>query len=261
MLKTRQGAFFDRRGHPSARVTTLTYDFPDGYVIPRHYHDRDQLVYASQGVMTVRTEEGTWVVPTQRAVWIPARIPHGITMSGAVSMRTLYLKPSLVQALPRSCCVVNVTLLLRELILHACKFPRLNSKVPLQAHLLDFLVDQLETVRAIPLQLPSPRDSRAVRVAQALLNDPGDQRPLEELCKTAGASKRTVERLFQLETSMSFGKWRQQLRLMHAMRLLAGGENITTAALEAGYSTPSAFISMFKRMLGASPHRYFKNPL
>lgn len=156
---------------------------------------------------------------------------------------------------------MNVTLLLRELILHACKFPRLNSKVPLQAHLLDFLVDQLETVRAIPLQLPSPRDSRAVRVAQALLNDPGDQRPLEELCKTAGASKRTVERLFQLETSMSFGKWRQQLRLMHAMRLLAGGENITTAALEAGYSTPSAFISMFKRMLGASPHRYFKNPL
>jgi AraC-like DNA-binding protein len=261
MLKLRQNPFFDPRSHPAARVTTLTYDFPDGHVVSRHYHDRDQLVYACQGVMTVRTDEGTWVVPTQRAVWIPARVPHGITMSGAVSMRTLYLKPGLVHALPRSCCVVNVSFLVRELILHACKFPRLSSKVRPQSHLLDFLVDQLETVRAIPLQLPNPRDPRAVRVAAILLKDPGDQHPLEEICKEAGASKRTVERLFQHETRMSFGKWRQQLRLMHAMRLLAGGENITHAALESGYSTPSAFISMFKRMLGVSPHRYFKNPL
>ncbi|MGB7623931.1 MAG: AraC family ligand binding domain-containing protein, partial [Terriglobia bacterium] len=117
MLNTRQSPYFDPRGHPTSRVTTLTYDFPHGHVVPRHYHDRDQLVYACQGVMTVRTDEGTWVVPTQRAVWIPARVPHGITMSGAVSMRTLYLKPSLVRTLPRSCCVVNVSLLLRELIL------------------------------------------------------------------------------------------------------------------------------------------------
>ncbi|MFI5176435.1 MAG: AraC family transcriptional regulator [Terriglobia bacterium] len=261
MLNTRQPLYFDPRGHTTSRVTTLTYDFSDGHVVPRHYHDRDQLVYACQGVMTVRTDEGTWVVPTQRAMWIPARVPHGITMSGAVSMRTLYLKPSFVRTLPRSCCVVNVSLLLRELILHACKFPRLSSRVPLQAHLLSFLVDQLETLHAIPLQLPNPRDPRAVRVAAILLRDPADQRPLQEICKDVGASKRTVERLFQQETSMTFGKWRQQLRLMQAMRLLAEGEKITHAALESGYSTPSAFISMFKRMLGTTPHRYFEKPV
>src|SRR5208283_3594404 len=100
-------------------VTTLTYDFAHGHVIPEHFHLEDQLVYASRGVMTVRTSEGAWVVPPRRAVWIPARIPHSIVMSGAVSMRTLYLRARMVSRLPRTCCVVNVSSLLQELILHA----------------------------------------------------------------------------------------------------------------------------------------------
>lgn len=260
MSRKRQSVFFDPRGHPSSQITTLTYDFQPGHVVPRHFHDQDQLVYACRGVMTVRTTEGIWVVPTQRAVWIPAKIPHGIKMSGAVSMRTLYLKPRLARRLPRTCCVVNVSPFLRELILHLCTFQALSRKVIIHAHLIDILIDQLETIQSIPLQVPNPRDPRAIRVARVLLSHPSDQRPLEEICKTAGASKRTVERLFQLETQMTFGKWRQHLRLMEAMRLLAEGEKITHAALEAGYSTPSAFISMFKRILGTTPGRYFENP-
>jgi AraC-like DNA-binding protein len=210
--------------------------------------------------MTVRTSEGTWVVPTQRAVWIPARIPHGINMSGPVSMRTLYLNPRMVRGLPRNCCVVNVSPLLKELILHACNFPALGRKVRIQAHLIDVIVDQLQAVQAIPLQLPNPLDPRALRVAEALLLYPSDKRPLREICRTAGASKRTIERLFQRETHMTFGKWRQQSRLMQAMRFLAEGKKVTHAAFEAGYSTPSAFISMFKRVLGTTPSRYFVSP-
>jgi AraC-like DNA-binding protein len=210
--------------------------------------------------MTVRTGEGTWVVPTQRAVWIPARIPHGINMSGSVSMRTLYLNPRMARGLPRNCCVVNVSPLLKELILHACSFPALGRKVRIQAHLIDVIVDQLQAVQAIPLQLPNPLDPRALRVAEALLLHPSDQRPLKEICRTAGASKRTIERLFQRETRMTFGKWRQQFRLMQAMRFLAEGKKVTHAAFEAGYSTPSAFISMFKRVLGTTPSRYFGSP-
>jgi len=260
MSKTRQSPFLDPRGHPRSQVTTLTYDYPDGYVVPRHFHDRDQLVHSCQGVMTVQTGEGTWVVPTQRAVWIPARIPHGINMSGSVLMRTLYLKPRIVRGLPRSCCVVNVSPLLKELILHACNFPALGRTVRIQAHLIDVIVDQLRAVQAIPLQLPNPLDPRALRVAAALLLQPSDQRPLKELCTTAGASKRTIERLFQRETRMTFGKWRQQFRLMQAMRFLAEGKKVTHAAFEAGYSTPSSFISMFKRILGTTPSRYFRSP-
>jgi len=251
------------RQHPLAcpslpsPVTTLTYDFVHGHAIPEHFHPEDQLVYACRGVMTVRTSEGAWVVPAQRAVWIPARIPHSIVMSGAVSMRTIYFRARLVRRLPRTCCVVNVSPVLQELILHACTYPRLNRRSKVHAHLIAVIVDQLGMVRSIPLQLPSPSDSRAVRVAEALQRDPSEQRSLDAVCKRAGASKRTIERLFQLETHLSLGKWRQQLRLMRSLQLLAAGEKITHAALEAGYSTPSAFIAMFRKTLGTTPGRYF----
>src|SRR3984957_9063786 len=116
MSQKRQNGIFDRSEDPKSVVTTLTRDYPAGHVVPLHFHDRDQLVYASRGVMTVRTRDGTWVVPPHRAVWIPAIVPHTISMSGVVTMRTLYLKPRLAGALPRGCCVVNVSHLLRELI-------------------------------------------------------------------------------------------------------------------------------------------------
>jgi AraC-like DNA-binding protein/quercetin dioxygenase-like cupin family protein len=258
MSQKRQSAVFDPSGDGRFQVTTLTHDYTAGYVIPSHFHDRDQLVYASRGVMTVRTNAGAWVVPTHRAVWISAAVPHTITMSGTVAMRTLYLKPRLARTLPRDCCVVNVSPLLKELILHACTFAALKKTIKRQNHLIDVIIDQLEAIQTIPLQLPNPSDPRALRVAAVLLADPSDRRPLTHICKLAGASRRTMERLFQEDVGMTFGKWRQQLRLMQAMRLLAEGAKVTHAALESGYSTPSAFISMFKKALGTTPSLYFR---
>jgi AraC-like DNA-binding protein len=256
MSKTRQAAL-ECPAFPSL-VTTLTYDFVPGHAIPEHFHPEDQLVYACRGVMTVKTREGVWVVPAQRAVWIPAKTPHSIAMSGTVSMRTIYFRARLVKRLPRTCCVVNVPSVLQELILHACTFPALNRRKKVQAHLIAVILDQLGTVRAIPLQLPTPSDPRATRVAAALQRNPSEPRSLESVCKQAGASKRTIERIFQEETRLSLGKWRQQLRLMRSLQLLAAGEKITHAAQEAGYSTPSAFIAMFRKVLGTTPGRYFE---
>ena len=258
MSQKRQFAIFDRLGDSHSHITTLTRDYAAGHVIPLHFHDRDQLVYASRGVMTVRTSGGTWVVPTYRAVWIPATIPHTITMSGTVAMRTLYLRPRLARAMPRDCCVVNVPLLLKELILHACAFSALKKTIPWQRHLIDVIIDQLESIQMVPLQLPNPSDPRALRIAEALLTDPSESRTLQQLCKVVGAGKRTVERLFLDDVGITFGKWRQQLRLMRAMQLLAEGENVTRSALEAGYGTPSAFISMFRKILGTTPAVYFR---
>lgn len=254
----RQSAVFDYLGDRHSQVTTLTHDYPAGHVIPSHFHDRDQLVYASRGVMTVRTSEGTWVVPTDRAVWIPATVPHTITMSGTVAMRTLYLRRRLARTLPAQCCVVNVSPLLKELILHACSVVVLRKEVKRQHRLIGVILDQLEAIQTIPLQLPNPLDPRALRIVEGLSADPSDRRTLAQICKVAGASKRTVERLFQEEVGMTFGKWRQQLRLMQAMRFLAEGAKVTHAALESGYSTPSAFISMFKKTLGTTPTAYFR---
>jgi len=258
MSQKRHAGFFDRVRDRTSAITTLTRDYPHGHVIPLHFHDRDQIVYASRGVMTIRTEIGTWVVPPQRAVWVPEGIPHTITMSGLVAMRTLYLRPRLAKTLPRDCCVVNVSPLLRELVLHACGLGALGKRTKSNDHLIRMILDQLDAVEMVPLQLPHLSDPRTRRVADVFTANPSDERTLAQICSRSGASKRTIERLFQEEAGMTFGRWRQQLRLMHAMRLLAEGAKVTHAALEAGYSTPSAFISMFRKSLGTTPTVYFK---
>jgi AraC-like DNA-binding protein len=243
-------------GRRLGELASVSADLAHGHVIPEHSHPEDQLLFASSGVMTLSTKQGVWVVPPLRAVWIPADTPHSVAMSGPVSMRTLYFLPKLCRVLRGRCFVMNVTALLRELILHACQFKRLSKKALAEGRIIEMIVDQLKAVDSIPLQLPHPTDARAVRVVKALLGDPGDQRDLARLCKECGASKRTIQRLFLEETKMNFGKWRQQLRLLHGLQLMASGEKVTAAALEAGYSSPSAFISMFRKQLGTTPMRY-----
>lgn len=213
-------------------------------------------MFASRGVMTLRTRHSVWVVPPLRALWIPADTPHSVTMSGRVSMRTLYVLPGLCRAFPTKCLVMNVSPFLKELILHACKFNHLRTRVSAERRVIEILVDQLREVESVPLQLPHPSDSRALRVVKSLSANPADERSLENLCKDCGASKRTIQRLFLEETQMSFARWRQQLRLHHALQLLASGEKVTAAALDAGYSSASAFISMFRKQLGTTPSRY-----
>ena len=127
-----------------------------GHVIRRHSHPEDQLLFASEGVMTVETIEGVWVVPPLRAVWIPAETAHAVTMSGRVSMRTLYILPRLCRTVPRRCLVINISSLLRELILHACEFSRLRKRVAAERHVIELILDQLKLVESIPVQLPHP---------------------------------------------------------------------------------------------------------
>lgn len=258
--KKRQTALFDPLPRGRAVILTLSRDYAPGYTIPLHFHDRDQLVFASRGVMTVTANDSAWVVPVHRAVWIPARTPHTIAISGSVAMRTLYLKPGLAESLSGECRVVHVSALLKELILEACKARSLDRRSAWQSHLVDVILDQLRTIKVAPLELSLPEDSRALRVAQVLLADPSDPRPLQQIARSCGAGRRTVERLFVEATGTTFGKWRQQLRLMQALRLLGGGAKVTHAALEAGYSTPSAFIAAFRKALGSTPTHYFRNP-
>lgn len=252
---------FVRKEGPDGTVLVRTYPvtFPTGYRSRPHAHEWDQLTYASHGVMTVHTAKGIWVVPPHRGVWVPAGIEHTEEMFGRVAARSLFFVSGLSKTLPRDCSTVNVTPLLRELILQATRLGVLDARLPTQARLIGVILDQLEALKSVPLQLPAPRDQRAVRTAALLRQDPGTPESLAEIARQVGASKRTIERLFRAETGMPFSQWRQRLRLIHALRLLAEGASVTSVALEAGYGSTSAFIAMFKKEVGTTPSRYYES--
>lgn len=239
-------------------VAAMAKEFPDGHIIAPHSHPRGQLVFAASGVMTVTTPGGAWVVPPQRAVWVPPDVEHKIRMSGDVAMRTLYIAGSAAAGLPRACCVVSVSSLLRELILAAVELPVLYDVAGRDGRIMALIVDEIRALPMLPLQLAMPSDTRARRVSAALLDDPADGRPLADWARDVGASARTLARHFRAETGMSFAMWRQQARLLSALNRLAAGAPVTDVALDLGYDSPSAFISMFRRALGTTPGRYFR---
>lgn len=239
-------------------VVGVASDFPDGARIPLHRHRRGQLVHASEGVMTVTTRDGTWVVPPQRAVWVPGRVEHRIRMSGAVAMRTAYLSDAAAAGLPTRCCVVAVSPLLRELLLRLVALAQPPAESGAEARLVAVLLDEIRAMELAPLHLPRPRDPRARRVADALWRTPEDDRGLAAWAREAGASPRTLARCFHRETGLSFGAWRRQLRLLRSLERLASGEAVTSVALSLGYESTSAFIAMFRRSLGCTPARYFR---
>lgn len=148
--------------------------------------------------------------------------------------------------------------LLRELILYAIGQGPLHTDREEHGRLIGFLIDQLRVLPVVPLELPMPRDPRALRVAERLRENPGEAVDLDSVARSAGASRRTLERLFRSETGISLGRWRQQARLLEAMRLLARGEPVTSIALEVGYESPSAFIASFSNAFGTTPGRYYR---
>jgi AraC-like DNA-binding protein/mannose-6-phosphate isomerase-like protein (cupin superfamily) len=239
-------------------VVALARDYPHGHIVPSHQHKRSQLLYASSGVMTVTTTKGIWVVPPLRAVWIPALTEHQIVASGSLAIRTLYIKPEAAPDLPQECCVVSVPPILRELILYASTLPRLYASNSHAGRIMHVILDLVRTFEVAPLELPRPVDERLQQIANALTDNPADNSTLEEWGRVVGATTRTLARLFRSETGMSFRQWRQQVRILEALRRLGREESVTTVALDLGYDSPSAFIAMFKKALGRTPGQYFK---
>jgi AraC-like DNA-binding protein/quercetin dioxygenase-like cupin family protein len=238
-------------------VVAMAREYPSGHRIPLHRHKRSQLLYASSGVMTVKTNNGIWVVPPLRAVWIPASIRHQIEISGNLSMRTLYIDPAYFPGPSQGCCVIAVSPLLKELMLHAMVIPRLYPQKGPEERLLTVILDQIRSMAIARLELPIPEDVRLQKIYKQLSSNPGDSRRLEDWGKEVGATGRTLARRFRLETGLSFGQWRQQIRILEALRRLGMKEPVTTVSIELGYESTSAFISMFKKALGKTPGQYF----
>lgn len=233
-------------------------NFLAGFRITPHRHERAQLIYATAGTMRVSTDQGLWVVPPQRALWMPAGMTHSIVMSGDVTMRTLYVRADGARGMPRECRVLPVSPLLRELIVRATELPLHYDEIGSQGLLVALLLAELHTnVGGLPLQLTMPSEASRLRhICEALLAAPGDPRTLEQWAPSANASARTLARLFVTETGLTFGAWRQQARVLEAMGRLSSGEAVTQVALDLGYDSVSAFSAMFRRALGVSPKHY-----
>jgi len=240
-------------------VRSLGLHLPSGHELPPHAHPWDQLVHATEGVMTVTVEAGSWVVPPARAVWIPAGLVHAVRTRGRVRMRTLYLRPDLADrveaAWPATCRVVAVSSLARELVLAILRIGMLLEGDAHHRRLVELLAHELRGTGEAPLELRTPLDPRARQVADAIRADPASTSTLAELAGHGGASPRTIERLFRRDTGLTFVGWRQRARALHALERLVTGDTVTEAALAAGYDSTSAFIAMFRRVLGTTPGR------
>ena len=241
-------------------IAVLAYDYPAGHRVPRHAHGSHQLVYALTGAMTLRTDGGTFVVPPSRAVWVPAGMQHAIDITGCVSMRTLYVATSLWARAPKACRVLEVSALLRALITTAVERTGLDKRRARDARLIAVLLDELAHGSALALHIALPKDVRAQRVALRVQAEPGARKPLCEWVSGTGASARTIERVFRSELGVSFGRWQKQLRLIHGLSRLAAGDSVTSAALEAGYASVSAFILAFRQHFGVTPGSYLRAP-
>ena len=168
-------------------------------------------------------------------------------------MRTLYLRRGLASRLPRTCSVLHVTPLLRELIIEAVRRGRLLTRNRVHSTIRDLIVHELHDSSPVPTFVTLPSDSRALTVAQATMVDLATGRSLSDLCAEAGASVRTIERAFRRDVGTSFELWRRQARLMKAVELLVAGHSVKEVAYEVGYRRPSAFVEMFRHTMGTTP--------
>ncbi len=240
-------------------VVTTGNDYPPHYVLPRHVHKRGQLLYAATGVITVITDEGSWVVPPRRAVWLPAGVSHEVRMSGVVSTRSAYVSQAAAARLPGHCRVIEVSLLLHALLLEAVDLPVEYALEGRDGRVMALLLDEIATMPALALSTPLPRDPRLARLCRALITAPALEVDIDAMAHKAGMSRRSFTRLFRLQTGMSFSAWRQQACLLAALTRMGNGESITAVAIELGYSSASAFTAAFRRVLGAPPSRYLRS--
>lgn len=217
-------------------------------------HPRGHLVYAARGVLSVHTERGTSIVPANRVAWTPAGFAHRHRAHGDTDMRIVFLPASLARLVPAHPAVFTASDLAREILL-ALTGPGEPERAA-SARLRRVLVDQLHDAREQPLHLPEPRDDRLRAVARVLYENPGDTTPLAGLGQAIGAGARTLSRLFHDELGLTFYEWRTQLRLYHALVLLAEGHDTSHVAHACGWSNPSHFIAAFRAVMGTTPGKH-----
>ena len=226
---------------------------------PEHSHHRGQLVALSQGLLIVETESERWMFPSQRCAWTPPNCRHAARSVGGAAGAMVDLSPELCRGLPKTPCMFHTSELLFAIVHRMVEWDLSQPLDTAKKRLIATLRDEIRRPDRQPLRLSIPREERLAKVADALLGDVGDHRTLDDWAHVAGMARRTFMRAFSAQTGMSFGRWRQQARLFAALEMLAQKKSVTEVAIAVGYDSVSAFIEMFRTMLGTTPQTYFRS--
>jgi AraC-like DNA-binding protein len=227
-----------------------------GFELDPHRHKKGQILVVERGALSCEVEGGLWIVPPRSAVWIPGGALHAVKATGALEGYNAFIDPDIDVLLPETCCAVSVTPLLRELLARASHLPYFYEEGGANSRLVAIIVDELAAARIEDLHLLMPTDPRLRRIVDEMMAKPADRGTLEIWARRAGMSERTLLRLISRETGMSFGRWRQQLCVVLAVKWLAGGASIQQVAGDLGYESVPSFVTMFRKVLGTSPGRY-----
>lgn len=242
----------------TAPVACRATDYPAGWEILPHAHAKHQLIHAVHGVMGVHADAGHWVIPPSRGLWMPAGMKHSIRCIGEVHMRSLFVRADAAPRPMSDCRAVGISPLLRELIRAAVEVKQPYVPNSRDGRLMRLMLDELRALPVLPLHLPMPSDPRVVRICQGLHEQLDDASTLAEWATRLEVDVKTIQRVFAAQTGMTFGRWRQQARLLRALELLARGDRVIDIALALGYDSPSAFATMFKKQFGQTPSQFFE---
>lgn len=226
---------------------------PAAVEYPSHHHAWGELVYAFSGVMEVKLADHHYLAPPQYAIWLPPHVQHTGLNRHETSFCSVYIAEELCGRLPKAPCAMTVSSLVRAMLEHLRDHPPGALRSEEQERLLRVLLDQLGESTSAGSYLPTSDDPLLGPVLRALQAQPSDTRTLPALARAAGTTERTLMRRCQRDLGMSFTEWRQRLRVVQAMPLLDAGHTVESVAFDLGYGSASAFIVMFRRLMGVTP--------
>jgi AraC-like DNA-binding protein len=253
MVRHARAALYENVSRP---VLAVGNDYAANHQHPSHSHRRSQLLHAMTGTMVVSTDQGSWIVPPQQGLWIPGGIMHGFRMIGAVSTRSVYLEPDIDCGLPSRCCVLGISKLLQQLLMEAVDVPVQYEAASRGDAIMNLILHELRVAPRHPLTVPFPVRKELTARCGSFLERPSVHETIDDWAAALAISRRGFTRLFRAETGLSFAEWQRRVAVLQAVHRLARGEAVTTVALDLGYSSPAAFTSMFKRVVGVPPSRH-----
>lgn len=238
-------------------VVALRLDFANYHAeVPLHRHRKGQLILALHGAVTCTAANGIWIVPPQCGVWVPSGVDHSNRATSNARLAFLFVEPG-AAALPGHCCTLSISPMIREMIGRLANAPADYVSDSHIGRLVRVLLDELSLMPEEQLNLPVSDHPKIRLIAAALTANPGDRSTLGDWAACVALSERSLTRLMIQETGLTFGRWRQQLQLIVALRELASGAAVQQVSETLGYESVTAFIMMFKKALGQTPARYF----